>query len=152
MEVLVYKNVDVVFQEVPNEISLAFSMAGCPFRCVGCHSPELWTEQKGKNLTLEVLESYLQQYNNLITCVLFMGGEWKPDGLLTLIDKANEYGLKTCLYTGADSVPDKLMAKLNYLKTGQWLEQLGGLSSPTTNQTFINVKTGENLAHLFRKI
>ena len=42
-----------VFQEVPEEMSLAIAISGCRIRCKGCHSRELW-EDKG-----EILDVYL---------------------------------------------------------------------------------------------
>ena len=35
---------DVVFQEIPGEVTLALNLSGCPNRCAGCHSPHLWEE------------------------------------------------------------------------------------------------------------
>ena len=32
-----YVHEDIVWQEVPGEVSLAYSIAGCPLRCPGCH-------------------------------------------------------------------------------------------------------------------
>ena len=43
------------------------------------------------------------------------------------------------------------MQHLDFLKTGKWQAQLGGLDNPNSNQTFINVNTGEQLNYLFRK-
>ena len=76
---------DIVFQEIPGEISLAFSISGCGLRCAGCHSPELWNEQNGTALNTETLEALLKKYENLITTVLFLGGEWFPEKLLELL-------------------------------------------------------------------
>ena len=41
---LKYTSYTVVFQEVPDEVSLAFEVSGCPFKCEGCHSPHLWED------------------------------------------------------------------------------------------------------------
>ena len=38
---------DVVFQEIPGEVTLALNLSGCPNRCAGCHSPHLWEEVGG---------------------------------------------------------------------------------------------------------
>ena len=37
-----YTTEQITFQEVPNEISLSFLIAGCPLRCKGCHSAYSW--------------------------------------------------------------------------------------------------------------
>ena len=39
---LKYTNTDIVFQEIPDEVTLAVNLSGCPCRCPGCHSPQLW--------------------------------------------------------------------------------------------------------------
>ena len=39
-----YFNFDVVFAEVPDQVSLAINITGCPNRCPGCHSPHLWED------------------------------------------------------------------------------------------------------------
>ena len=33
-----YTNTDIVFQELPDEVTLAVNLSGCPCRCPGCHS------------------------------------------------------------------------------------------------------------------
>jgi anaerobic ribonucleoside-triphosphate reductase activating protein len=143
---------DIVFQEVPNEISLAFFITGCPLRCQGCHSPELRNKNLGNILTDESFKSNIEGYKNYITCVLFMGGEWEESELkhkLTIIKE--EYpNLKTCLYTGEKDVSNELKELLTYLKTGEYNENFGGLDKLSTNQNFINIQTSENLNHLFR--
>ncbi|RKV72511.1 MAG: 4Fe-4S cluster-binding domain-containing protein, partial [Neisseria sp.] len=37
----------IVWQEVPGEVSLAFLFSGCPLRCKGCHSADTWKEGIG---------------------------------------------------------------------------------------------------------
>ena len=64
---------DVVFQEIPGEVTLALNLSGCPNRCAGCHSPHLW-EEVGEPLDDNLLNSLLSGYGNAITCVCFMGG------------------------------------------------------------------------------
>ena len=44
---LKYANFDIVFQEVPEEVTLAINISNCPNQCPGCHSKYLW-ENKGK--------------------------------------------------------------------------------------------------------
>ena len=67
-------NYDIVFQEVPDEVSLAINITNCPNHCEGCHSPHLW-DDIGEELTTELLSSLIAQYEKLITCVLLMGGD-----------------------------------------------------------------------------
>ncbi len=141
----------VVLAEVPDEISMAFSISGCPLRCKNCHSQETWDKNFGKPLTKELFEKYIQQ--KYITCVLFYGGEWDIDYLIELLKIARNKGLKTCLYTGLeiDELDKKLLQYLNYLKTGRYIEKLGALESKNTNQKFINLDTNEDLTYKFFK-
>lgn len=132
---------NIVFQEIPNEISLSFEISNCPFRCDGCHTPEL-QQDIGTELTKDILISFIEQnrLNNkmLITCVLFMGGEQHKE-IYDLLDVCKQYELKTALYTGADSVDDSLIKKLDYVKLGPYIKELGGLKSEKTNQVLYRI-------------
>ena len=146
----------IVWQEVPGEVSLAFLFSGCPLRCKGCHSADTWKEGIGTELTEDYLKGHLKRYRGLITCVLFMGGEWQPEALQKMLAIVTQAGLKACLYTGLEreeleAVSDGILPYLTYLKTGRWQMELGGLESPATNQKFINLHTGEVLNRLFIK-
>ena len=144
-----YAEHTVVFQEVPNEVSLAYAITGCPQRCKGCHSEYLRDPDLGQPLTADVVLNHLQTYHGLLTCVLFMGGDHCPGDLIRLLKLVQSRGLKTCLYTGRTLVSKSILEHLDYLKTGPWVESLGGLGSPKTNQKFINVPTGEDLTRAF---
>jgi len=133
-----YFKYDIVFQEVPNEISLALYFTGCPLQCHGCHSPELWNKNNGKDLSTKVLKDLIQKYRGSISCLLCMGGEWEPIFLLNILKIAKNEKLKTALYTGRELIelPTEIINHLDYLKTGPWIEELGGLNSNNTNQKF----------------
>lgn len=155
MGMLRYSSYDIVLQEIPNEVSLSFTITGCGLRCIGCHSEYLWDKNNGEVLTDELFVSLIKKYEGMISCVLFMGGEWHLEELLNKIKFVNEIGLKTALYTGLNDrqierKTPQLLTELNYLKTGRWSERLGGLNQPTTNQKLRNLKTGEILNHLFK--
>ena len=32
-----FYNFDIVFAEIPDEVTLAINITGCPYRCPGCH-------------------------------------------------------------------------------------------------------------------
>ncbi len=146
-----YYDFQVVFQEVPGEISLCFTICGCPIRCKGCHSSHLWSEENGKLLTYKKFEQFLLQYDDFATCVLFMGGEWHEEELLKMLKTAKKYMYKTCLYTGQENVSTAIRNELNWIKTGKWIPELGGLNSKNTNQKFIDVKTNTVKNNLFIK-
>jgi anaerobic ribonucleoside-triphosphate reductase activating protein len=146
-----YAFADIVFQEVPDEISLLFFICGCPHRCPGCHSAKLWKPELGEELSPETFSSWLDRYQGLVSCILFFGGEWWPTVLAAHLRMARERGFKTCLYTGLDDVSAEVKAELDYLKTGPWDPQRGGLDSPTSNQRFLSLRTGEVLNHRFHR-
>lgn len=142
MKSLKYAGYSIVMQEVPDEISLAFNITGCPHHCPGCHSEYLW-QDIGDNL-LENIDLILDQYSNYITCVCFMGGDQNIGELVTALWRARARGLKTCLYTGCDTI-DNLQSALpwiNYLKLGHYDATKGGLNSPTTNQRMYYINDG----------
>ncbi|ART79298.1 anaerobic ribonucleoside-triphosphate reductase activating protein [Oceanisphaera avium] len=147
--VLHYSHEQIVWQEVPGETSLAYTISGCPVGCKGCHSVDTWPKGSGQALTQDYLLARLMLYQDLISCVLFLGGEWQPHALLPLLRLAKEKGLKTCLYTGLDTVSGELQAELDYLKTGPWIAALGGLDSPNTNQRFVHLASGACLNQHF---
>ena len=141
----------VCFQEVPDEVALAFTITGCPLRCQGCHSQDSWDPQIGIELNRLTFEGYLHRYQGLVSCILFFGGEWNPQALIEKLLISKTMGLKTCLYTGKDKVPQKIVQQLDFLKTGAWLPTRGGLEKPTTNQRFMDLKTGNLLNYKFRE-
>ena len=163
-----YTTEQITFQEVPNEISLSFLIAGCPLKCKGCHSADSWRVTSEANevnkaseaikskihpinnnvqnqLTTEYLENRIKQYQDMISCVLFLGGEWKIKQLIELLQtvKNTNPSLKTCLYTGLelDEIVELIEQEVNertnigwkyifennlldYLKTGRWIREL----------------------------
>ena len=135
-----------VFQEVPNEMSLAIAITGCLQRCVGCHSRELW-EDRGEVLDVETLCGLLNQHQG-ITCVCLFGGEHNIDALTELFLYAHKR-IKTAWYSGLDRLPKEHQGILQYLdfyKEGHFDLELGGLDSPITNQRLYRIThPGEKL-------
>jgi len=136
---------DIVFQEVPEETTLALNISGCPNRCKGCHSPHLW-EDTGEKLTTGLIDGLLDRYGAGITCVCFMGGDQDTEGVMTLAEHVHRRGKKTAWYSGRDFKPQGVDApewwlqaekgRLDYVKTGPYIEACGGLKSENTNQRF----------------
>lgn len=137
---LKYLYCNEIFAEVPGEITLGISISGCIIHCRGCHSMELW-EDKGTPLTIEELQKLLEKHKG-ITCLCILGGEHNIDALTELFQYAYQR-VKTAWYCGLDMVPkDKLgiMQYLDFLKIGHYDYELGGLTSPITNQRFYNIE------------
>lgn len=141
----------VLFQEVPDEVSLAFTIHGCPLKCRGCHSAHTWDAHGGYPLSNSLYTDYLERYSNMISCVLFFGGEWHPQALIEKLSIARSLDLKTCLYTGLDWIPSEIQKHLTYLKTGSWRKELGGLDKASTNQKFLELASGNLLNYKFQE-
>lgn len=139
----------VVLQEVPGEVSLAFTVLGCPHRCRGCHSPDTWRRGGGEPLDGVQLGAWLARYAALVSCVCFMGGDWQPLALRPLLRQLQQAGLKTCLYAGSDTIDRRLLPHLDYLKLGPFIAERGGLECTTTNQRFYRLPQWQLLNHLF---
>ncbi len=137
-----YHKYSITFNEIPGEITLVFSITGCKGPCKGCHSPFLHDPGNGNNLSVDFFNELLEKYNNQITTVLFLGGEWHEDFLSELLKEAKNKNVKTALYTRLDykDVPRKLKYNLTYLKVGKYIEGLGGLESVITNQRLYLLK------------
>ena len=133
---LKYANYDVVFQEVPDEVTLAINISNCPNQCPGCHSKYLW-ENIGKNLDINELNRLVSQYETGITCVCFMGGDAEPKEVADLAKqlKTNHSNLKMAWYSGKNELPQNVSTDhFDYIKVGRYVAELGGLDSLTTNQ------------------
>ncbi len=132
---------DIVCQEVPDEVSLAVNISGCPNRCPGCHSPWLW-EDEGEPMTEELMMGLIGKYGKAVTCVCFMGGDARPaeiEAMAKLI-KGRFPHLKAAWYSGREAVPEGFdITSLDFIKLGPYIEALGGLKSPTTNQAIYRI-------------
>lgn len=133
---LKYVNTGIVFQEIPNEVTLSVNISNCPCHCPNCHSKYLW-EDIGEFLTIEVIDDLIKQYGSSITCLCFMGGDAEPDYICVLAQYIQEKypTLKVGWYSGRQRVSSKVNKQLfDYIKLGPYIEHLGALKSPTTNQ------------------
>ncbi len=141
-----FTNYDIVFQEIPDEVTLAINISNCPNRCKGCHSSYLM-EDKGNVLDEEILMQLLARYGNAITCVCFMGGDSSPQDVMNLaayLKQKTGYRIKTGWYSGKSDLPDHCsLRSFNYIKLGPYIEHLGGLNSAATNQRFYRIENEE---------
>ena len=135
---LKYLGYSIVFQEVPDEVTLAINISGCPHKCVGCHSKYLW-RYEGSYIS-DDLDSLIDKYKGLITCICFMGGDQNQEELTNLLIQIKQHKLKTALYTGADSISSldiRVLGNLDYCKTGHYDVAYGSLDNPKTNQRML---------------
>jgi len=168
-EMLKYTDYDIVFSEIPDEVTLALNISGCPHRCSGCHSPQLQTDI-GEPLTEQVLTSLIERYRPDITCICFMGGDCDPSEIARLSAWIHEmtsvppYGNISCrglrhplppLHTGWYSGNaliaegfDIKKSRLDYIKLGPYIAELGPLNRETTNQRLYRICADGELADI----
>lgn len=129
-----YTNAEVVFQEIPDEITLAINLSNCPIHCPGCHSKELW-QDIGTELTFEELSKLIDS-NSGVSCICFMGGDAEPDTVVVLAElvKAKYPNLKVGWYSGQSVFPHNDLEAFDYIKIGPYVEEKGGLDNPNSNQ------------------
>ena len=113
---LKYYNYDIVFQEIPDEVTLAINITHCPNNCEGCHSPHL-REDIGEVLDYDALDRLLARYADSITCVCFMGGDSDLERLQQLADYVHaKYPYKVGWYSGRIRLPKDRGGRLGMLR------------------------------------
>lgn len=141
---LKYVDTKVVFAEIPDEITLAINISGCPCNCKGCHSSYL-AKDIGEPLDLQHLTNLIDS-NKGITCVCIMGGDANPSEVDDIAQDIKEYypELKVGWYSGRQELSKDIeLGNFDYIKLGPYIEEFGPLNSKTTNQRFYKVSDGE---------
>ena len=151
---LKYVDTLIGFREVPDEVTLCINISNCPCNCRGCHSSYL-AEDIGNNLDLQALTTLIDK-NNGITCVCIMGGDSSPSEVDDIAQDIKEYypELRVGWYSGRQELSENINLEFfDYLKLGPYIEELGPLTSKTTNQKFYRVVNNklENITYKFWK-
>ena len=102
-------------------VSVSFFTQGCPHRCKGCHNPETWDFEGGKEFTYEVLEDIVEalRANGIKRNLCIMGGE--P------LCEENEFLTFLVVKTVKEKLPDTKV----YIWSGYYYEELKGRSDHT---------------------
>ncbi len=142
IQMLKFLNTMVVFEEIPDKISLAVNMTNCQNKCVGCHSPQL-RKDIGKELTEEVVDELIKE-NEGINCFLFMGEGNDKDSLIKMARyiKKKYASLSLAIYSGRDNVEDDFYELFDYVKIGPYIAKFGPLNKDTTNQRLLKIEDG----------
>ncbi|MFI3330976.1 MAG: anaerobic ribonucleoside-triphosphate reductase activating protein [Rikenellaceae bacterium] len=139
---LKFADYDIVFQELPSEVTLALNLSLCPNGCPGCHSAGLM-EDIGEELTESALDNLVAKYLSSITAVCFMGGDNDKARVESLAEYIKtKYNLKVGWYSGQDAMPER-PELFDYVKLGPYCEALGSLKEPTTNQRLYKYEGSE---------
>lgn len=95
-------------------VSVSFFTQGCPHRCRGCHNPETWDFEKGKEFTNDTLNDIITALtaNGIERSLAVMGGEplCQENSFLT--------------YLVIKTVKEKLPNTKVYIWTGYYYEDL----------------------------
>lgn len=138
---LKYVNMGVVFQEIPDETTLAINISNCPCKCKGCHSPYLWNDE-GTVLDEVSLDTIMSHYRKEVTCVCFMGGDVSPESVNRLAGHLRHFypEVKIAWYSGSEHIAQCITpAYFDFIKVGPFIEERGGLNSKTTNQRLYKI-------------
>jgi anaerobic ribonucleoside-triphosphate reductase activating protein len=153
---------EIVFREVPEEISLALNLSECPHHCDGCHSPWLWGNE-GMELTIEKIDELLSlPKHKAVTCLCFMGGDNDPKAVIEMNKLVKEHDpiIKTCWYTGYTYAElehigcSHKIFEFDYVKIGPYIKELGPIDKEGSNQVMF-MRTShvsmKNITSKFRK-
>lgn len=161
---LKYVETAVTFSEIPDEITLCINLSNCPCKCIGCHSSYL-AEDIGEILTFCRIKKLLDD-NKGVTAICFMGGDSDP-GLINHYAKLikelrierrihnivvqTDTPIKVGWYSGRQELAKEIdLDNFDFIKLGPYIEELGPLTSETTNQRFykvVHMTSGKNIMY-----
>lgn len=144
-------------------VSVTFFTQGCPHRCKGCHNPETWDFNGGKDFTPQVLDEIVAALtaNGINRSFCLMGGEPLCDENLELAALVISYirekvpGTKIYIWTGfiyenllKKQSPElqKILGMTDVLVDGPYVEELRDITLPlrgSSNQRIINLTNTE---------
>lgn len=105
-------------------VSVSFFTQGCPHRCRGCHNPETWDFEKGKEFTNDTLNDIITALtaNGIERSLAVMGGEplCQENSFLT--------------YLVIKTIKEKLPNTKVYVWTGYYYEDLLKKHDPRITQ------------------
>ena len=83
----------------------------------------------------------VQEHKDEISCVCFLGGDHDPVGLADAIIAVRMFApaLKIAVYCGVDDPAEIIWRLSDYVKTGAYDKERGGLKERTTNQHMYNI-------------
>ena len=136
-------------------VSVTFYTQGCPHHCFGCHNPETWDFEGGKEFTPEVIDEILEALtaNNIMRSLAIQGGEplcVENEFLTLLIVKAVKEkfpDIKIYIWTGYyfNSLPNtpyikQILELTDCLVDGPYIEEERDITLPmrgSRNQNII---------------
>lgn len=146
-------------------ISVTFFTQGCPHKCKGCHNPETWDFDGGKEFTPQVLDEIYEALgsNGVERAFCIMGGEpmCEQNLLLTclVLQKVKQHypQVKTYLWTGYyyenllkmnDPKVKMILDMVDVLIDGPYIEEKRDVTLKmrgSSNQRIIELKENRNV-------
>lgn len=144
-------------------ISVSFFVQGCPHKCKGCHNPETWDFNGGKEFTQAVLDEIIEalRANDVERSFCIMGGEPLCEENIFLVYLVLQYVKQhlpdTKIYIWSGYYYDELLKRsepklhlilemADYLIDGPYVESMRDLSLQmrgSSNQSIIELKGEE---------
>lgn len=142
-------------------ISVSFFTQGCPHHCPGCHNPETWDFNGGKEFSYDTLNDIVDALtaNGVERSLSILGGEplCEQNIFLTLLViktvKERLPNTKIYIWTGyyydelmkrnSDSHLKTILSLADYLIDGPYIQNLRDITLPmrgSSNQTIIDLK------------
>ena len=142
-------------------VSVSFFTQGCPHHCKGCHNPETWNFEGGKEFTWDTMQSILNSItaNGITRSLAIMGGEplCEQNAFLTLLIcktvKEKYPNVKIYIWTGYyyddlinhhnDPHVHSALSYADYLIDGPYIHSLRDVTLPmrgSSNQRVIYLK------------
>lgn len=103
-------------------------------------------------MTDEMLTNLIGRYSAAITCFCFMGGDAEPMEVMRLAGwiKTRWPHIKTAWYSGKPQIPEGFeITSMDYIKLGPYIEALGGLKSPDTNQALYKIGPDGEMTRIY---
>lgn len=141
-------------------VSVSFFTQGCPHHCKGCHNPETWDFNGGKEFTFDTLNDIVNSLtaNGISRSLAIMGGEplCEKNAFLTLlvVKTVKERLPSTKIYIWTGYTYDKLkevcdphvkaiLEYADFLIDGPYVQELRDITLPlrgSSNQNIIDLK------------
>ena len=144
-------------------VSVTFYTQGCPHRCKGCHNPETWDFDRGKEFPPQTLNEIYDALgaNDIKRNFCIMGGEplCEENAWLTnfLVDHVKAYHPETSIYVWTGYTLEQLLetknnsiihilSNIDFLIDGPFIQELKDVTLSmrgSSNQRIINLQNKE---------
>lgn len=127
--------------------------AGCRHACLGCHNPESWSFDAGKDVSIDEIVNHIKENGFNITLT---GGDplYQIDEIIKLCKEIRKLGLNIWCYTGfkyeeilSDKSLKQILSYIDVLVDGPFIKELRDIGlrfRGSSNQRLIDVNRSKN--------